>query len=66
MSVSYTHLDVYKRQTHGGIVFAPKPRSYRYTLNKKVRRLAMKSALSSKLQDNELIVICLLYTSRCV
>ena len=43
--------------THGGIVFAPKPRSYRYTLNKKVRRLAMKSALSSKLQDNELIVI---------
>ncbi len=34
--------------THGGIVFAPKPRSYRYTLNKKVRRLAMKSALSSK------------------
>ena len=43
--------------THGGIVFAPKPRSYRYTLNKKVRRLAMKSALSSKVQDNELIVI---------
>ena len=43
--------------THGGIVFAPKPRSYRYTLNKKVRRLAMKSALSSKVLDNELIVI---------
>lgn len=43
--------------THGGIAFAPKPRSYRYTLNKKVRRLAMKSALSSKLQDNEMIVI---------
>ena len=42
--------------THGGIVFAPKPRSYRYTLNKKVRRLAMKSALSSKVLDNELIV----------
>ena len=43
--------------THGGIVFAPKPRSYRYTLNKKVRRLAMKSALSSKVLDNELIVV---------
>ena len=40
--------------THGGIVFAPKPRSYRYTLNKKVRRLAMKSALSSKVLDNEI------------
>ena len=43
--------------THGGIVFAPKPRSYRYTLNKKVKRLAMKSALSSKVRDNEMIVI---------
>ena len=43
--------------THGGIVFAPKPRCYRYTLNKKVRRLALKSALSSKVQDGEMIVI---------
>ena len=43
--------------THGGFVFAPKPRSYRYTLNKKVRRLAMKSALSSKVLDNELVVL---------
>ena len=43
--------------THGGIVFAPKPRTYRYTLNKKVKRLAMKSALSSKVRDNEMIVI---------
>ena len=43
--------------THGGIVFAPKPRSYRYTLNKKVRRLAMKSALSSKVLDNDLVVL---------
>ena len=43
--------------THGGIVFAPKPRSYRYTLNKKVRRLAMKSALSSKVLDDELVVL---------
>ena len=43
--------------THGGIVFAPKPRSYRYTLNKKVKRLAMKSAFSVKVQDNNLIVL---------
>ena len=43
--------------THGGIVFAPKPRDYRYSLNRKVKRLAMKSALSSKVQDNEMIVI---------
>ena len=43
--------------THGGIVFAPKPRSYRFTVNKKVRRLGMKSAFSSKLKDNQLIVL---------
>ena len=43
--------------THGGIVFAPKPRSYSYVLNKKVKRLAMKSALSAKAADNEIIVI---------
>ena len=43
--------------THGGIVFAPKPRDYSYTLNKKVKRLAMKSALSSKVRDDELIVV---------
>ncbi len=43
--------------THGGIVFAPKPRDYSYVLNKKVRRLAMKSALSSKVADNEMIVL---------
>ena len=43
--------------THGGIVFAPKPRDYTVTLNKKVKRLAMKSALSSKVQDNELVVV---------
>lgn len=41
----------------GGIVFAPKPRSYRYTINKKVRRLAMKSVFTSKVVENELIVI---------
>ena len=42
---------------HGGIVFAPKPRDYRYTLNKKVKRLAMKSALSAKAQAGEIVVI---------
>ena len=43
--------------THGGVVFAPKPRSYRFTVNKKVKRLAMKSAFSSKLQDSQLVVL---------
>ena len=41
----------------GGVAFAPKPRSYRYTLPKKVRRLAMKSALTSKVQNGEMIVL---------
>ena len=41
---------------HGGVVFAPKPRDYTVRLNKKVKRLAMKSALSSKVNENELIV----------
>ena len=43
--------------THGGIVFAPKPREYRYSLNKKTKLVAMRSALSSKLADNELVVV---------
>ena len=43
--------------THGGIVFAPKPRDYSYRLNKKVRRLALKSALSSKAQADGIVVI---------
>ena len=43
--------------THGGIVFAPKPRTYRYTLNKKVRRLALKSALSSKANEGNILVV---------
>ena len=43
--------------TKGGVVFAPKPRDYSYTVNKKVRRLAMKSAFSAKAQDNDIIVI---------
>ena len=43
--------------THGGIVFAPKPRSYSYVLNKKVKRLALKSALSDKALSGDIIVI---------
>ena len=43
--------------THGGIVFAPKPRSYRYVLNKKVRRLALKSVLSAKAAEGRIIVV---------
>jgi large subunit ribosomal protein L4 len=42
---------------HGGIVFAPKPRDYRISLPKSMRRVAFKSALSSKVADNEIIVI---------
>ena len=42
---------------HGGIVHAPKPRDYSYSLNKKVRRLALKSALSDKVLNNNLIVL---------
>ncbi len=43
--------------THGGIAFGPKPRTWRISINKKVKRIAMKSALSSKVLDNELIVV---------
>ncbi len=43
--------------THGGIVFAPKPRDYSYTLNKKARRLALKSVLSAKVAEQKLVVI---------
>lgn len=42
---------------HGGMVFAVKPRSYRYTVPKKIKRIAMKSALSSKVNDNNIVVI---------
>ena len=42
---------------HGGVVFAPKPRDYRFSVNKKVRRLAMKSAFSAKTQTEDVIVI---------
>ena len=43
--------------THGGIVFAPKPRDYSYVLNKKVKRLALKSVLSAKVAEGKLVVI---------
>ena len=42
---------------HGGVVFAPKPRDYRFSVNKKVRRLAMKSAFSTKAANAEIIVV---------
>ena len=43
--------------THGGVVFAPKPRDYSYTLNKKAKRLALKSALSAKAAAAQIVVI---------
>ena len=43
--------------THGGIVFAPKPRDYSYSLNKKVKRLALKSALSDKAAAGNIVVV---------
>ena len=43
--------------THGGIVFAPKPRSYNYSLNKKVKRLALKSVLSAKAAEGNVLVV---------
>jgi len=43
--------------THGGVALGPKPRDYSYTLNKKERRLAMKSALSTKVIDNNIVVV---------
>ncbi|MBQ7714504.1 MAG: 50S ribosomal protein L4 [Clostridia bacterium] len=43
--------------THGGVALGPKPRLYKVKLNKKVKRVAMFSALSSKVEDNDLIVI---------
>ena len=43
--------------THGGIVFAPKPRDYRFSMNRKVKKLALLSAISSKLAEGKLIVL---------
>lgn len=43
--------------THGGVALGPKPRDYSYSLNKKEKRLALKSALSSKVLENEIVVV---------
>ncbi len=43
--------------THGGVALGPKPRSYSYSLNKKVKRLALRSALSSKCREGEIVVL---------
>jgi len=43
--------------THGGVAFAPKPRDYRYSLNKKLKRIALKSALSLKAGEDKIIVV---------
>jgi len=43
--------------THGGVALGPKPRTYRFTVNKKLKRLAMKSALSSKVLSGDMIVL---------
>ena len=43
--------------THGGVALGPKPRSYRYSMNKKAKRLAMKCALSSKVAEDQMIVL---------
>ena len=43
--------------THGGVALGPKPRSYRYTLNRKMRVLALKSALSAKVLEQELVLV---------
>ena len=43
--------------THGGVVFAPKPRSYSYSVNKKVKRLALKSVLSDKALNGAIVVV---------
>ena len=42
---------------HGGIALGPKPRDYGYTLNKKIKRIAMKSALSSKIESGEIVIL---------
>ena len=42
---------------HGGVAFAPKPREYRYSINKKIRRLALKSVLSDKAAEGKIILV---------
>ncbi len=51
--------------THGGVVFAPKPRDYRYSLNRKFKRLALLSALSEKAKQGEIIVVDELKVESC-
>ncbi len=46
---------------HGGVALGPKPRSYRFSLNKKLKRLGLKSALSSKILENNIIVVDKIY-----
>ena len=55
--VSYTTKKPWRQKGNGGVAFAPKPRDYSYTLNRKVKRLALKSALSSKAAESEIVVI---------
>lgn len=43
--------------TGGGVALGPKPRDYRYSVNRKIKRIALKSALSSKVQENDIIVV---------
>ena len=52
-----TQSSLTRAEVSGGIVFAPKPRDYSYTLNKKVKRLALKSVLSAKAQEENIVVI---------
>ena len=52
--------------TGGGVVFAPTPRDYSFKLNKKEKRLALKSALTSRLQENKLIVVDELKFDQCI
>ena len=59
-AVSYTHLQGSTRSpqwTGGGMVFAPTPRDYTITLNKKEKRAALKSALTSRVNENKFVVV---------
>ena len=55
--VSYSTRKPWRQKGTGGVAFAPKPRDYSYTLNKKVKRLALKSALSAKAAAGEILVV---------
>src|SRR5699024_3250738 len=49
--------------THGGVALGPKPRSYRFSINKKVKRIALQSAFSSKVETGDMIVVDAITTS---